>query len=323
MSQEAARRDSRYDSMWNPTALEGYKQGRLPYRELDRKIVLKVLQEVFREGDKALEIGSGFGQLVGLVPEYAHRIVQSDQSVSIARRRETEGKYLVAHAYNLPFPQGSFDVVLGYASFDTILDLPQAVREMKRVLKSGGRIVHFLDLGACPEALLYHLRESGEESIPFPYTDELGRHIGVRLISLDTFNNMIRTIDPRKLLLMNFLREKDRHEEIFQLLDQRPAVLQDLADTGKKYAPESTVILYNDYFIQRFSSALQESGFSSISVKKETQNQEIPTPGSWRFAHYNFLTCDVGSQYVRFDPDIPSGKVRISRTILVISAEKP
>jgi SAM-dependent methyltransferase len=46
----------------------------------------------------------------------------------------------VGSVYELPFPDASFDVVFSHALFEHLTDKPKALREIKRVLKSGGLV---------------------------------------------------------------------------------------------------------------------------------------------------------------------------------------
>ena len=52
---------------------------------------------------------------------------------------ELEGR--VADAETLPYPDDTFDLVVGHAVLHHIPDLDQAMREILRVLKPGGRFV--------------------------------------------------------------------------------------------------------------------------------------------------------------------------------------
>ena len=99
---------------------------------------------------KSLELGCGTGfftlnlKLAGVVDE-AHVTDLSPGMVEVAQRNaralgfEIEGR--VADAEELPYPDESFDVVIGHAVLHHIPDLGLTFREILRVLKPGGRFV--------------------------------------------------------------------------------------------------------------------------------------------------------------------------------------
>ena len=98
----------------------------------------------------ALELGCGTGffllnlKLGGVLDE-GHVTDLSPGMVEVAKRNgahlgfELEGR--VADAETLPYPDESFDLVIGHAVLHHIPDLEQAMREVLRVLKPGGRFV--------------------------------------------------------------------------------------------------------------------------------------------------------------------------------------
>jgi ubiquinone/menaquinone biosynthesis C-methylase UbiE len=99
---------------------------------------------------KALEIGCGTGffllnlKLAGVLDE-GHVTDLSPGMVEVAMRNgaglgfELEGR--VADAESVPYPDNSFDLVIGHAVLHHIPDVEQAFREVLRVLKPGGRFV--------------------------------------------------------------------------------------------------------------------------------------------------------------------------------------
>lgn len=98
------------------------------------------------QGD-VLEVAVGTGlNLSAFGPDV--RVTGIDLSpamLDIARRRAAElGKPVDVRegdAHNLPFADESFDSVVCTFSLCNIPDLPQAVSEMKRVLRPGGRLI--------------------------------------------------------------------------------------------------------------------------------------------------------------------------------------
>jgi ubiquinone/menaquinone biosynthesis C-methylase UbiE len=100
--------------------------------------------------DSALELGCGTGffllnlKLAGVIDE-GHVTDLSPGMVEVAKRNaehlgfDLEGR--VADAETLPYPDESFDLVIGHAVLHHIPDLDRAIAEVLRVLRPGGRFV--------------------------------------------------------------------------------------------------------------------------------------------------------------------------------------
>lgn len=107
---------------------------------------------------RALEIGAGTGffalnlRQAGVLDDVTVTDI-SPGMVEAARRNarglgfEIDGE--VADAEKLPFPDETFDVVVGHAVIHHLPDVEQAFREMLRVLRPGGRVV------ICGEPTIY------------------------------------------------------------------------------------------------------------------------------------------------------------------------
>jgi ubiquinone/menaquinone biosynthesis C-methylase UbiE len=94
-----------------------------------------------------LEIGIGTGRNLAYYPDTA-RVTGIDLSTAmmeIARARASElgrpADLQMADAESLPFPDERFDTVVATLSLCCVPDIQRAVAEMKRVLRSGGRLV--------------------------------------------------------------------------------------------------------------------------------------------------------------------------------------
>src|SRR3989344_3716857 len=80
---------------------------------------------------RTLEIGS-YGN-----PEYG-KYFPNKVGVDI---KEGKGVDMIASVYELPFKDGEFDIVLCMSVLEHLEDPPRAIREMRRVLKTGGSII--------------------------------------------------------------------------------------------------------------------------------------------------------------------------------------
>ena len=100
--------------------------------------------------DSALEIGSGTGFFLlnlrqagvvsgGAVTDISPGMVRVAQGNARNLGFDIEGR--VADAESIPYPDGSFDLVVGHAVLHHLPDVEGALREALRVLKPGGRLV--------------------------------------------------------------------------------------------------------------------------------------------------------------------------------------
>jgi ubiquinone/menaquinone biosynthesis C-methylase UbiE len=93
-----------------------------------------------------LDVGSGtgrftpalaraFGPVTGIEPSVRMR------AIAEAQRVHPDVQYLAGSAEDLPMPSGSADYALMFLSWHHVRDKPQAVRELTRVLRPGGRLL--------------------------------------------------------------------------------------------------------------------------------------------------------------------------------------
>jgi ubiquinone/menaquinone biosynthesis C-methylase UbiE len=89
-----------------------------------------------------LEIGAGDGVNLAYYPPDAQVIATEPDSESIDLISDYEDNVMLAQvsAEELPFPDATFDAVVGTLVFCTIPDAQRALREVKRVLKPGGSL---------------------------------------------------------------------------------------------------------------------------------------------------------------------------------------
>ncbi len=100
-----------------------------------------------RAGSRVLDVAAGNGNAtIAAARRFAH-VTSTDyvgQLLERARERAAADRldvtFEIADAEALPYPDGSFDVVLSTFGVMFAPDQPQAAREMLRVVRSGGRI---------------------------------------------------------------------------------------------------------------------------------------------------------------------------------------
>jgi len=97
-----------------------------------------------RERGRVLVDGCGVGQYLARLAETATLAVGLD--IEWERTREAHARHprvVCAAGEALPFPEGSFDLVLSHEVIEHVQDDRQAVVEMVRALRPGGRLVLF------------------------------------------------------------------------------------------------------------------------------------------------------------------------------------
>jgi SAM-dependent methyltransferase len=99
---------------------------------------------------RVLENGCGVGMYVERLAPYAGRVIglEYDFARAVEARqladRLANAEILCAAGENLPFPSGSFDLILSHEVLEHVQDDRLAVAEMTRVLRPGGRMAIFV-----------------------------------------------------------------------------------------------------------------------------------------------------------------------------------
>jgi SAM-dependent methyltransferase len=104
----------------------------------------RFLELVPAPGRLTLDVGCGEGRLTRDLTALGHHVVGIDSSPSMleaGRSEDPGGEYVVGDAAELPFPDGHADLVVAFMSLMDVDDMPEAVRQLARVLEPGGRLV--------------------------------------------------------------------------------------------------------------------------------------------------------------------------------------
>ena len=162
-------------------------------------------------GGTILELGVGTGRNLPHYPQDARMIALDlsrsmlDQAADKARAVSRRVTFLVGDVEELPFADASLDAVVGSGVFCCVLDPVRGLREIKRVLKPGGKLV-----------LLEHVRPCGVLGALFDLLDPLvSRHMGPHINR--------RTLDSMRAAGLVIEREENLHSNWVKLLVARCA----------------------------------------------------------------------------------------------------
>lgn len=110
--------------------------------------ILPLLTQLISEKGRALDIGCGEGQVARLLSATdldAYGVDAAWSQISEAAHRSTGELYGQASALALPFTSEAFDIAVACLVFEHISAMKQAIAEVSRVLKTGGRFIFLLN----------------------------------------------------------------------------------------------------------------------------------------------------------------------------------
>jgi ubiquinone/menaquinone biosynthesis C-methylase UbiE len=125
---------------------------------LDRPFVARYRRKLLAHASGSiLEIGFGSGLNLPCYPPHVRKVTTVDPNVGMyrwARRRINQAgievDWRLLGGEKLPFDEGTFDCVVSTFTLCSIEEVAQAMREVYRVLKMGGKFL-FLEHGLSPE----------------------------------------------------------------------------------------------------------------------------------------------------------------------------
>jgi SAM-dependent methyltransferase len=105
----------------------------------------KVLEHLNLSGEHmVLDAGCGSGLFSNLAIKTGAQVIGIDAApglLEVARKRNPKNNFIEEDLEAMPFADNSFDVIVGFNSFQYAGSFENALKEAKRVLKPGGRLV--------------------------------------------------------------------------------------------------------------------------------------------------------------------------------------
>ena len=112
------------------------------FRPENRAKVRRILEGLRQDfGGRLLDVGCGTGFIIGLSAGLFDEICGVDVTPAMLSRVATGAgnvRVYEADAARMPLPDGRFDVATGYSFFHHLKDLAPVLKEIARVLRSGG-----------------------------------------------------------------------------------------------------------------------------------------------------------------------------------------
>ncbi|MCD6558751.1 MAG: class I SAM-dependent methyltransferase [Palaeococcus sp.] len=124
----------RYDS-WYRTKTGSYVD------RTEKRLIFSMMRT---KRGKALDLGCGTGNYTVELYKRGFDVVGVDLSekmLEVARKKLPDVNFVGASAYDLPFGDESFDLVLSVTMFEFLEEPEKAIKEIHRVLKSGGEVI--------------------------------------------------------------------------------------------------------------------------------------------------------------------------------------
>ncbi|MEM6730422.1 MAG: class I SAM-dependent methyltransferase [Myxococcota bacterium] len=147
------------------------------FAEAFKNIICRAIENI-EPRESVIEIGAGDGQLAEyLGPALRERLVVSEPDPlchPALHARSPTARVVHASAHELPFEDSSFDLVLACCVLDVLDDPEQVYAELLRVLKPGGRFLHFLDMSTDLRVFFEALGDAGSAiALPNVFTEVL------------------------------------------------------------------------------------------------------------------------------------------------------
>jgi SAM-dependent methyltransferase len=146
----------------------------------------------FRRGRRLLDIGCGDGALLELAARsglHATGIEFSPETAVIAQKRAPLAKVAISSGEDLPFEDASFDLITVMEPWQSFLSPLEGMEEIRRVLRTGGRVCMILPnsdhFAAREQWLQFHQAGLGELFLSIKKWRSLLQRMGFKLLHIE------------------------------------------------------------------------------------------------------------------------------------------
>lgn len=127
---------------WEEEADNWTRWARTPGHDAYWYYASNFFEDIVPPAGLTLEIGCGEGRVSRDLRDRGHYVIAIDASPTLVQHAadaDADSAYLIADAETLPFRPSCFDLVVAYNSLMDVDNMPKAVAEAARVLRSGGQ----------------------------------------------------------------------------------------------------------------------------------------------------------------------------------------
>lgn len=160
--------------VWNQVPVTYYQDGvqrnflQFLWHNHKLRSVTKILSRL--QFKKCLDVGCASGYMISEISKrfsatQYYGVDVYDQAIAYAKKKNPHIKFQVAPADKLPFKNNCMDLVLFYETIEHVEDPVKCLKEIKRVLKKGGRLILAMDSGSLLFRLVWLIWENTTGSV--------------------------------------------------------------------------------------------------------------------------------------------------------------
>lgn len=318
---------------YSSATFQAYEKTREPTRPVTEQIVRQILKSTFEKSEWVLEIGSGIGELAGLLPEQDRiRTMQSDILPDLVAKIPFETPKLIASTHSLPFKNNSVPAIASYSVLNAIVNIEEAINEIERVLKPAGFFTSFLDLQTIPEFVMTRF----PDDILIPAT------MLVPKTNITVTDRLYMQVNSNTLKRGLHLHEEELENDILKFLNDymanpipqwhayqansdeaaRLAHSQRIVQAISSLGIEAVFIDALEYFTIHLEKYARNNGFNikqseMISGSGVIDRTEIKNPDRRNSYH-----TAMGAHWKTTDQNLEPDKIRLESTLFVFVAQK-
>jgi SAM-dependent methyltransferase len=129
---------------WSRFAREWIAWARTPNHDAFWAYRDSLVEFIGRGNSDALDVGCGEGRVSRELKALGYKVTACDpvvEFIEAAKELDSAHDYVVSVAADLPFETGCFDMVVSYNMLMDVYDMPAAMKEMRRVVRSSGQLI--------------------------------------------------------------------------------------------------------------------------------------------------------------------------------------